>query len=83
MGSVNQMLKAGKSVHFESGNCYVEHATSGVRTPIEKNGTYEVGIWVRRPDVASMKRPSAQSLSVSNRFDALACDDHNDQVTGF
>ena len=47
LGSVNQMLKAGNRVHFEAGNCYIEHVRTGVRTEIqEKNGTFEVGIWV-------------------------------------
>ena len=47
LGSVNQMLRAGNCVHFESGNCYIQHMESGQRTPIEeKNGTLEVGIWV-------------------------------------
>ena len=47
LGSVNQMLKAVNRVHFETGNCYIEHVRTGVRTEIqEKNGTFEVGIWV-------------------------------------
>ena len=47
LGSVNQMLKAGNRVHFETGNCYIEHVRTGVKTRIqEKNGTFEVGIWV-------------------------------------
>ena len=47
LGSVNQMLKAGSRVHFEAGNCYIENMRTGVRTEIqEKNGTFEVGIWV-------------------------------------
>ena len=44
---VNQMLKAGNRVHFEIGNCYIENLRTGMRTEIqEKNGTFEVGIWV-------------------------------------
>ena len=47
LGSVNQMLKAGNIVHFETGNCYVEDARTGRRTRAdEKGGTFEVGIWV-------------------------------------
>ena len=47
LGSVNQMLKAGNRVHFETGNCYVENTRAGVKTKIEeKGGTFEVGIWV-------------------------------------
>ena len=49
LGSVHQMIKAGNRVHFESGLCYIEHVRTGKRTPIiEKNGAFEVGIWVPR-----------------------------------
>ena len=49
LGSVYQMVRAGNTVHFESGNCYVQHNQSGQRTPIEeKNGMFEIGIWVPR-----------------------------------
>ena len=47
--SVNRLLEAGNRVHFEQGNCYVEHAKSGTRTKIiERNGAFEVGFWVPR-----------------------------------
>ena len=47
LGSVNQMLKAGNRVHFETGNCYIEEIRTGRRTIMdEKGGTFEVGIWV-------------------------------------
>ena len=47
LGSVNQMLKAGNRVHFETGNCYVQNVRTGSKTRIEeKGGTFEVGIWV-------------------------------------
>ena len=47
LGSVNQMLKAGNLVHFETGNCYIENMRTGKKTKIEeKGGTFEVGIWV-------------------------------------
>ena len=47
LGSVNQMLKAGNLVHFETGNCYIENMRTGRKTRIEeKGGTFEVGIWV-------------------------------------
>ena len=47
LGSVNQMLRAGNIVHFETGNCYVENARTKRRTKIEeKGGTFEVRIWV-------------------------------------
>ena len=43
------MLEAGNRVHFEPGNCYVQNIVSGRVTPIkEKDGTYEIGIWVQR-----------------------------------
>ena len=41
------MLKAGNRVHFETGNCYVEEIRTGKKTKIdEREGTFEVGIWV-------------------------------------
>ena len=47
LGSVNQMLRAGNRVHFETGKCYVEDTRTGKKTKIEeKGGTFEVGIWV-------------------------------------
>ena len=47
LGSVHQMLRAGNSVHFETGNCYIEHLSTGRKTKIEeKQGTFEVGVWV-------------------------------------
>ena len=54
LGSVNQMLKAGNRVHFEAGNSYIEHVRTGRRTKIEeKNGTFEVGVWVPRASSGS------------------------------
>ena len=51
LGSVNQMLKAGNKVHFETGNCYIQHIRTGKKTRIEeKNGAFEVGIWVPKPN---------------------------------
>ena len=47
LGSVSQMVRAGNRVHFEAGNCYVEHIATGKVTPmVEKNGMFEIGIWV-------------------------------------
>ena len=47
LGSVCQIVKAGNCVHFESGNCYIENRHTGKRIWMEeKNGTYEVGLWV-------------------------------------
>ena len=54
LGSVHQMVRAGNCVHFESGNCYIQHMQTGQRTPIEeRNGTFEVGIWVPKADKSS------------------------------
>ena len=45
--SVHRLLEAGNRVHFERGNCYVEHVKSKIRTNIaEQNGAFEVGFWV-------------------------------------
>ena len=70
LGSVHQMLKAGNLVHFEPGNCYIQRTRTGAKTVIEeKNGTFEVGVWVRSP----MKPVSASSggVATSNRFQVL------------
>ena len=54
--SVNRILEAGNRVHFESGNCYVEHVKSGRRTKvIERNGAFEVGFWVARAQESQTK----------------------------
>ena len=48
LGSVSQIVKAGNRVHFEAGNSYVQHIATGKITPmVERNGMYEIGIWVR------------------------------------
>ena len=45
--SVHRLLEAGNRVHFEPGNCYVEHIKSKIRTDItERNGAFEVGFWI-------------------------------------
>ena len=46
LGSVHQMVRAGNCVHFEPGNCYIEHVAIGRRAPMMEKGTFEVGIWV-------------------------------------
>ena len=47
--SVHRLLEAGNRVHFERGNCYVEHVKSKIRTNIaERNGAFEVGFWIPR-----------------------------------
>ena len=62
LGSVNQMLKAGNIVHFETGNCYVEDLRTGRKTKVEeKNGTFEIGIWI--PAAASVNQCSAASVN--------------------
>ena len=56
--SVNRLLEAGNRVHFEVGNCYVEHVQSGLKTEvIERNGAFEIGFWV----------PRAQSENAANK----------------
>ena len=45
--SVYQVLRAGNSVHFEIGNCYIKNQRTGNRIPIvEKQGSFEIGLWV-------------------------------------
>ena len=52
--SVSRLLKAGNIVHFEPGNCYIQSVDKGIVTPmLEKNGGYEVGLWVEAPSVPS------------------------------
>ena len=47
LGSVHRMVQAGNLVHFEQGNCYIQHKESGQVTPIiETHGAYEIGLWV-------------------------------------
>ena len=67
LGSVYQMLKAGSRVHFENGNCFIEHIKSGKKTKIEeKMGTFEVGVWVPK-STASHQQP----LSFQRQDDRL------------
>ena len=57
--SVHRLLEAGNRVHFETGNCYVEHVRTKVKTRmIEKNGAFEVGFWVPR---AKENRPKTEN----------------------
>ena len=59
LGSVHQMLKAGNRVHFETGNCFIEQISTGMRTKIvERNGTFEVGVWVPRRRVRMDSQPN-------------------------
>ena len=70
LGLVYQMLKAGNSVHFEPGNCYIQHVRTGAKTVIEeKNGTFEVGVWVK--NAKSPVRASSSVITIGNRFQAL------------
>ena len=85
LGSVNQMLKAGQCVHFQTGNCYMQDLRTGKKTVMEqKNGTFEVGIWVPRTETRPsqpVKRASVsqslgavnanQVISTHNRFSVL------------
>ena len=58
--SVHRLLEAGNRVHFEPGNCYVEHIKSKVRSDIvERGGAFEVGFWVlRAPTTTTGGNPS-------------------------
>ena len=39
----------------EAGNCYKEHLPTGERTSIEeKDGTFEIGVWVPKPCTCSI-----------------------------
>ena len=52
LGSVNQIMKDGNIVHFEKGSCYIKNVRTGKKIQIaEKNGTFEVGIWVPKKEV--------------------------------
>ena len=65
LGSVNQMLKAGNRVHFETGNCYIQDVRTGKKTKVEeKGGTFEVGIWV--PMQSSGRRCDQVAKPVGN-----------------
>ena len=80
LGSVHQMLRAGQSVHFEVGNCYIRDTKTGQTTKIEeKNGSFEVGIWVPRhvSEVRSMAKCTmhescGQSLGAVSRSAAVS-----------
>ena len=68
--SVNRLLEAGNRVHFEQGNCYVEHVKTGVRTNIDgRNGGYEVGFWIpRAEDNQSDEQPTKASGTTGTGF---------------
>ena len=73
LGSVHQMVRAGNCVHFESGNCYVQHKQSGHRTPIEeKNGTFEIGIWVPKSNASVNACESGESQRAVNEQATVA-----------
>ena len=74
LGSVHQMIRAGNCVHFESGNCYIEHVASGRRAPmVENNGTFEVGLWVPKPTKSDgvqqvkLNKPKPESAAGGNQ----------------
>ena len=63
LGSVYRMLKSGNKVHFEPGLCYIEHIKTGKRTPIiERNGAFEVGLWVPRARKQQSQQAACQSV---------------------
>ena len=50
LGSVNQMLKAGSRIHFETESYYAEDTCTGKKVKNdEKGGAFEVEIWVPMP----------------------------------
>ena len=54
LASVYRMVQAGNVVHFEKGNCYIQHLDTGTVTPmLEKNGGYEIGLWVESKGTGS------------------------------
>ena len=66
--SVNRLLEAGNHVHFEPGNCYVEHVKSRKRTRIiERNGAFEVGFWVPRAQ-GNQTRESTENAGNKQSF---------------
>ena len=70
LGSVYQMIRAGNSVHLEAGNCYINNLRTGKRTPIrEKNGTFEISIWV--PSGPVKHKGKVEEVKVSNRYQTL------------
>ena len=80
LGSVHQMLRAGNVVHFEPDNCYVQHMQTGAKTLIEeKNGTFEVGVWVRIP--GSPVQKTGSTIATANRFQALQEEELNADFT--
>ena len=47
LASVYRMVQVGNMVHFERGNCYIQHLETGTVTPmLEKKGGFEIGLWV-------------------------------------
>ena len=73
--SVYQVLLAGNTVHFESGNSYIDNGWTGNRTPIiEKQGSFEIGLWVPKtkpkpkPTSELVSRPPAAEKSDQNLF---------------
>ena len=81
LGSVYQMMRAGNSVHLEAGNCYMSNLRTGRRTPIrEKNGTFEISIWVPRGPVKH--KGKVEEVKVSNRYQALQ-EEEDEEEPGF
>ena len=71
LGSVHRMVQAGNLVHFEQGNCYIQHKTGGQVTPIiEKNGAYEIGLWIQNEGEGLS---SDQGFTGQGRAKRMAC----------
>ena len=72
LGSVYQMIQAGNSVHLEAGNCYISNQRTGRRTPIqEKNGTFEISVWVPKGPRKQVRFGKVEASGMSNRYQAL------------
>ena len=68
--SVHRLLEAGNRVHFERGNCYVEHVETKRKTEIiERDGAFEVGFWVPREtrDVNQEERDNCGRLGFTRQ----------------
>ena len=86
LASVNQIIKTGNVVHFETDNCYVQDTQTGAKTIIqERGGSFEMGLWVPKKACRPIQRVSAadqprqsSTNSSSNRFACLAEDDETE-----
>ena len=79
------MMQAGNSVHLEKNNCFIRNQRTGRKIPIhEKNGTFEISIWV--PKVAKVQKSArvVDQIKTSNRYETLQDEEEDeDQAPGF